>query len=254
MSTSHRVKALFKVVTIALVMAVCSFAKSTHDQPRNSDAALLVSGNPPAAIKLKEEEIRQHDDWWSVDIKYPQAEGADVFNMAVRRNLTATIEDFRKGLPKSATTGYPDYGGYLKGTYAAQVLKSGVISVLLSYEEYAPGAAHPGGIMASVDYDARVQRVLALSDLFLPQSDYVSRLSALAIDSLDHHEYAVPDMIRRGAGPVESNFKVFTLTDDALVLHFQQYQVAAGAAPSEQVVIPLTALAPLLRKEYRPAR
>ena len=94
--------------------------------------------------------------------------------------------------------------------------------------------------------------MLALADLFRPGSHYVAYLSKLAIRSLEQHEYAAKEAIRHGAGPVASNFKVFTLTDTELLLHFQQYQVASGAVPSEQVAIPLTTLAPMLREQYRP--
>jgi len=41
---------------------------------------------------------------------------------------------------------------------------------------------------------------------------------------------------------------VFTLTDTALVLHFPMYQVVAGAAGEQTVVILMDRLAPLLRK------
>lgn len=163
-------------------------------------------------------------------------------------------EKFRKELPKTAPRGYPDYGAYLNGTYTAQALKNGVISVLFDYGEYTPGAVHPWGVMASINYDARGRRVLALSDLFWPKSDYVSRLSRISIDTLGQDEYADKESIRHGAGPVEKNFEVFTLTETDLILHFQQYQVAPGVVPSEQVVIPLSDLAPLLRKRYLPTQ
>ena len=252
MSTPHRSEAVLAIATLALVMAVFLWGKSIHDRPQATKTAAMLTAGPQATIKLQDRQIRQHDDWWSIDIKYPEFEGADVFNMAVSQNVTANLNNFKKELPKTATTGYPDYGAYLKATYTAQVLKNGVVSVLFDYDEYAPGAVHPWGVLASINYDTRVRRVIALSDLFRPQSHYVSRLSGLAIESLDKNDYADKHAIRDGAGPVESNFKVFTLTDTDLVLHFQQYQVAAGAMGSEQVVIPLTRLAPLLRKQYRP--
>jgi hypothetical protein len=53
--------------------------------------------------------------------------------------------------------------------------------------------------------------------------------------------------IRRGAAAVESNFKVFTLTDTDLVLHFPTNQVAASVAGPQQVVISLDTLAQFLR-------
>jgi hypothetical protein len=78
----------------------------------------------------------------------------------------------------------------------------------------------------------------------------VSRLSQLAIAYLDEDQYAEHSAIRQGAGPVESNFKVFTLTDTDLILHFPNYQVAAGVAGEQTAVIPLDQLTPLLRKEF----
>jgi Protein of unknown function (DUF3298) len=102
--------------------------------------------------------------------------------------------------------------------------------------------------MDSVNHDAGAGRVLALSDLFRPSADYLSRLSELAIAALKQQEYADKYAVDRGAAPVESNFRVFTLTDTSLVLHFPTYQVAAGAAGPQSVVIPLATLAPLLRR------
>lgn len=252
--SSRRAKIWLKFASLALGMAICLWAKDTRNLRRNIDTASRVPRNPQATIKLQQKEIDQGDSWWSINVKYPQAEGADVFNVVIRQIVTAKIENFKKRLPKTAATGYPDYGAYLKDTYSAQVLKNGVISVLLQYEEYTPGAAHPWGTLASINYDTHARRVLALSDLFLSQSNYVSRLSKLAIDSLNPRQDADTHAIRQGAGPAEGNFKVFTLTDTDLTLHFQQYQVAAGAVSSEQVVIPLTRVISLLRKEYRPVR
>jgi hypothetical protein len=102
--------------------------------------------------------------------------------------------------------------------------------------------------MVSINYDSRTCRVLELSDLFRPGVHYLQRLSRLAIAALDQNEFADHHAIRHGAGPAESNFKVFTLTDTALVFHFHMYQVAAGAAGTQSAVIPLDKLAPLLRK------
>ncbi len=197
---------------------------------------------------LQERELNQHDDWWSIEIKYPIIEGDNTFNTAVLHHVTTIATGFRKGLPKTASKGYPDYGAYLKGKYTAQILKNGIVSVLFEYGEYTPGAVHPWGAMASMNYNTRSARFLRLSDLFRPGIKYVSRLSAISIHELQQHEYAEETAIRHGAGPFEKNFEVFTLTDTELVVHFQQYQVAAGAVPSEQVSIPLTELAPLLRK------
>ena len=201
-----------------------------------------------SSTTLQERELKQHDDWWSIEIKYPIIEGDSTFDAAILHHVRTMATDFRKGLPTTASKGYPDYGAYLKGKYTAKILKNGIVSVLFDYDVYTPGAAHPWGTMASMNYDRRSARFLNLSDLFRPGSNYLSRLSEMSIRELQQRQYAEKTAIRHGAGPVEKNFEVFTLTDSELVLHFQQYQVAAGAVPSEQVSIPLQKLAPMLRK------
>jgi hypothetical protein len=138
--------------------------------------------------------------------------------------------------------------GYLNGSYTAALLKNGIVSVLIDYSEYTPGAAHPWGVMASINYDSRICRVLTLASLFRPGVKYVSQLSQLAIAYLDQNEFADRGAIRHGASPIESNFRVFTLTDTDLVLQFPMYQVAAGAAGEQTAIIPLEKLASLLRK------
>jgi hypothetical protein len=233
-STTHTL-AMFRLIALLGLVLGCT----------------VVAQTP--AVQLAKHELSQHDDWWSVKVEYPQMNGESAFNEAIRRSVTATTDKFRKALPKTASKGYPDYGAYLKGAYTAQVLRTGIVSVLFEYDEYTPGAVHPWGVMSSVNYDTHKHRLLALADLFRPGSDYVAPLSKLAIASLDQHEYAEKEQIRRGAGPIAGNFQVFTLTDTELVLHFQQYQVAPGAEPAQQVAVPLNTLTPMLREQYRPS-
>ena len=217
--------------------------------------ACTLSAQTPTA-SFHEQEIKHGGDFWYISVKYPQIEGEVGFNRAVRQSATEQAETFRKQMEFfAADKDRPSGDGYMEGSYTATVLSNGIISVLFDYGENTPGAVHPWGVMESVNYDTHKQRVLALADLFRPGSDYVAPLSKLAIASLKKQmAYSEEEAIRSGAGPVASNFKVFTLTNTELVLHFQQYQVAPGVDPGKQVAIPLTRLAPLLRQEYRPAK
>lgn len=251
MRTAHLSRAF---QTIAMLLPLLTCAASLGAQSINTPDAVTVPAGAPATENVQERAIKQQDDLCLIDLKYPAMDGADDFNAIVRQHVTAMADKFRKQSPKTASTEYPNYGAYLNGTYTAQVLKNSIITVLFNYDEYIPPAVHPWGLMASINYDTRQHRVLALSDLFLPNSNYVERLSRISIDTLNQDVNASEEAIRQGAGPVAKNFGVFTLTETELVLHFQQYQVAPGVVPSEEVVIPLTDLAPLLRKRYQPAR
>ena len=242
------VQSVIRISTaLALAFAAFSPVQKTDLAPYTKTTTLLRPVQE-GTTRIQSKQLQQRLGAWSIDVTYPELEGAGVFNYAVQKHLNSMLADVKKETPDDASA----YGAYLKGTYTAEVLNIGVVSVLLDFEEYAPPAAHPWGILASITYDTKARRVIALSDMFRPGSRYLSRLSAIAIESLGEREYADMNAIHRGAGPVDSNFKVFTLTNTELVLHFQQYQVAAGAAGSEQVAIPLGRLAPLLQKQYRP--
>ena len=207
-----------------------------------------------ACLKQTVPQVQKHESHeqgahYAIDIKYPEIENDDNFNAAVRQAASSLTESFERAMLGVSATD-TSYDGYLNGGYSASVLKNGIVSVLLTYDEYTPGAVHPWGVMASINYDSRTCRVLALSDIFRPGINYLSHISKLAIASLDQNEFADHPAIRHGAGPVENNFKVFTLTDTALVLHFPMYQVAAGAAGEQSVVIRLNKLTPLLKRQF----
>src|SRR5207248_11126845 len=104
--------------------------------------------------------------------------------------------------------------------------------------------------MASINYDTRSGRFLALSDLFRPGCNYVSHTSEIS-----HPRARAARVYRRKrhpehAGPVEKNCQVFRLMDTELALHFQQYQMSPGAVPAEQVSISLSNLTHLLQNDY----
>ncbi len=146
----------------------------------------LLALSPQAVPQIEPREITEN----SIHIKYPEIANAAKFNAGVRQILDPVVEAFRNGMPKPADPDYAGYTGYLDGRYTANILKTGIVSVLLQWSVYVPGAAHPGGFMASINYDTRAGRVLALSDLFRPGVKYVSRLSQMAIGSLERQEFA----------------------------------------------------------------
>lgn len=195
-------------------------------------------------VQLQTRQISEHTSDYRIEFKYPEIAGAESFNVAVKQILDPLLKECREG--GTPTSGEPNVGSYLNGKYTAYTLKTDVISVLLEWGMYIQGAAHPGRSMASINYDPRTHKVLGLSDFFRPNVDYLPRLSQLAINSLKQQGddyFADSDTVRQG------DFKVFILTDTALVLHFP-----GGPAGTEyEAVIPLNALASILRKRYLPS-
>ncbi len=165
-------------------------------------------------------EVREEGRRPKINFRYPEIPGAAPFNEAVRQIVNPLLDTFRN-------TSLP---GWLDGGYSAANLKNGIVSVLLKWEWYSEGAAHPQHEIASINYDSNRGQLLALSDLFRSGVDYLPTLSRLAVDALEHREdlaaLTTPGGIKRGAGPVASNFKVWTLTDEYLVFAF--HRVSGG--------------------------
>jgi hypothetical protein len=115
-------------------------------------AAVFLGCMPQTPLQIQQREIQEQGAHCRIDVKYPELENADPFNAAVRHAVAAFTAGFKKeGMPE-ATAGDVPVDGYLNGSYTAAVLKNGIVSVLIDYTEYTPGAAHPWGVMASVNY------------------------------------------------------------------------------------------------------
>ena len=190
----------FAIIRRALIVAALSLASFSN----------LVAA-PPPRIQVLTRNFEEIHRFYGMRFKYPQIAGAPRFNARVQEVVRDATGKFRQEM--GIVLEKPQYDGYIDGKYKAAVLTNGIVSVLLEWSEYFPGAAHPGGTSVSVNYDSKTGKILKLSDLFRSDADYVSQLSKLAMTDLIGREIAEPMVIEHGAGPVEANFQVFTLTD-----------------------------------------
>jgi len=105
-------------------------------------------------------------------------------------------------------------------------------------------------------FDRRTGAELTISDLFV-DSGYLERLSALTREALEERiareELASdPEWVEGGTAPTAENFDNILLRENRTVLvKFDKYQVAAGVEGVVDVVLPLSAIADLLKPEFR---
>lgn len=114
--------------------------------------------------------------------------------------------------------------------------------------------AHPNTFYRTFTFDRTTGEELRIGDLFVPNTDYLTRLSATAEFELNRSlgEWADILYIREGVAPDENNFQTFIIADGSLQLLFPPYQVAPYAAGPQRAIVPLSQLADILRPEYRP--
>ncbi len=105
-------------------------------------------------------------------------------------------------------------------------------------------------------FDRRTGAELTINDLFV-DSSYLVRLSALTREVLEERiateELASdPEWVESGTAPTAENFDNILLQEDRTILvRFDKYQVAAGVEGVVDVVLPLSAIADLLKPEFR---
>ena len=109
----------------------------------------LLGFSPQTVFPIEQHEFREQTASYTIKIKYPEIAQAPHFNAAVHQIVSPLVSNFENGMRESPDDGPP---GELDGSYTVATLKSGIVSVLLEWSEYYPGAAHPGGGMASVNY------------------------------------------------------------------------------------------------------
>jgi hypothetical protein len=118
--------------------------------------------------------------------------------------------------------------------------------------------AHPNHFYRTFTFDMDGNEI-ALEDLFVPGSSYLTRLSEEAftrvLDELTTRAGGevypeMEDTVRMGTAPSPETLQFFYLTETDLHLLFPPYQVAAYAAGSFDIAIPLSELENILKPEF----
>jgi hypothetical protein len=129
--------------------------------------------------------------------------------------------------------------------------------VNLKFTVYAfAGGAHGNTTTTTYTFDLGQQRVLSLSDLFVPGADPLSVIGPLVEADLnarltaDLAHLSDANWIHQGTGENPDNYKSWTITPDSLTFYFDPIQVAAYVAGTQTVTIPLAQLSSILASPF----
>lgn len=106
---------------------------------------------------------------------------------------------------------------------------------------YFDGAAHPGSYSLAINYDLGNGRELTLADLFQPGSNYLQVIADYCKAELLSRDSVFESFIS-GADPTTENYARWNLSNEGLVITFDEYQVAPYAAGRQLVTIPYSAM------------
>ena len=224
------------------------------EQPRQPGAAAVTTK------KIKEGSKKAG---YSVNAEYPQIEGAEKFNQLAQAFVSKEVAEFKKGA--GPTRGEKDYmpeasEDTLTVRYTVRLLSDDLISIEFPIDYYEHGAAHGSHAFHVINYDVKSGRELSLAELFKPGSDYLGKVSEVAIKQLhrwnkDSAEYPAgggqpyldDEGIAEGAAAKAENYQNWTITPRGLAFTFDYYQLGAYAAGAPAVVLPYADLKDVLR-------
>jgi len=189
---------------------------------------------------------------FTITSQTPQLTGSDdprvtAFNQRLNELVTKEVDAFRQSFLQN-TAPIVNNGSSLEVTYTLVSQIADIWSLKLDFSFYSDGAAHPGLYSITVNYDLGQGRELALSDLFLPNSNYLEVISNYCVAELSKQPFFdVP--FSEGAQPTPENYRNWNITPDGLMITFDEYQVAPYAAGPQKVVVPYKELQAIINPQ-----
>jgi len=210
----------------------------------------------PKVIKEANKEKR-----FTVEVEYPQLDGDarfDGFNREARNLISKDVAAFKTAETETAGEEMDlpaeTQNSTLDAGYDFRYATDDLISLEWAEGTYSRGAAHGNMLTQVLNYDVKKGKKLALADLFVDKSKYLTVISNYCIKELKQRSKKEDNMIfedqlETGAGPRADNYRAVSITKKGLWVTFDPYQVAAYAAGPQYVLVPYSALKDIIKPD-----
>lgn len=223
---------LFATVLVVIFLGPPNEVEAQQDGERFF--ACVRSGRDfQASIKIVSAKLRRKGE----DFEYPQIGQPKT---PQQRKFNA---DVLKIVRKDAAAD-PNEGYRFSVSYATPEF----VSVRL-ISSFCGASCHVG--ITSFNFDLKTGKPInRLSELFKPKSSYLTTIASYSVGELRRCGFGEEDdWFREGTRPISKNYDVWSLTSDGVKITFEEYQIAAGAFPGVDVVVPFSHLKGMLRQD-----
>jgi hypothetical protein len=238
---------------------------SKPDGSKETD--FMVSQQPlefAAVVKVVPKVIKENnkEKRYTIEVEYPQIEGDgrfEGFNREARSLISKDVAAFKTA--ESETEGdepldlpAETQNSSLNAGYDFRYATDDLISLEWGEGTYERGAAHGNHLTQVLNYDVKKGKKLALADLFIDKSKYLTAIANYCMKELKDRAkkpdtMILEDQIESGAGPRADNYRAWSITKKGLWITFDPYQVAAYAAGPQYVLVPYSALKDIIRPD-----
>lgn len=203
---------------------------------------------------IKENSTAQN---YLMNIQYPQlmnVTNSAKVNAQIAQMIKNNVDGFKYQVFQLNTKYPPSFPSSLTIEYQSSLITKNIVSVEFLIEDFSSGAANPTNTATTFNYDLDLGKELTVVDIFMPNTDFVTKVSTLTSDDLKK-QFAKEDLnynefIKEGTMPNVENFRKFLLTKKSIIFVFDPAVVAPYAAGVRQVEIPFTQLKDILNSIY----
>lgn len=194
---------------------------------------------PELSEKIKNETIKETYTGQTINVTYPTLNSTEA-TKAIKKYIDEEISIFKENTDWGVDTGIsPVENSDLFLTIDYREEKSSHIHTYVFIEETYTGGAHPLHMSKTFSV-SRSGKVLSVTDLFTNEKDGLFTIAPFVQKELSSRGIGDASQIKEGAAPTVENYQNFIPTDTSLTIIFDPYQVAAYAAGTQIVEIPLS--------------
>lgn len=170
------------------------------------------------------------------DIIYPQVSGLRN-QLAEQRINEAITRIVQREIPVAGCEVYAE----IFGRYEVEVNQKGILSIKFNFYTIAKMAANGLNVQRSITANLNTGQIYQLHDLFRPNSYYKVTLNRIIQQSIKERNIDLLEPF-----PGVSDYDEYYLTDNALVLYWQELKYTAHALGIIEFVIPYTRISNLI--------
>ncbi|MBI4853976.1 MAG: DUF4163 domain-containing protein [Acidobacteria bacterium] len=177
-------------------------------------------------IKILDKELREDNkkNNFEFNAVYPQFEGSEEAEVVkLNQKITNTIEKMYREFKKNALdlgeeedSNESVGGSYSDIVYSFDLVNKDMVSIRFSLNDYYAGTAHPNSQVINFNYGIKANKELQLEDLFLKDSNYVSKINSLCQKASKGKDY---EIFFNDENPKE-NLANWTVSPKGIFFHF----------------------------------
>jgi hypothetical protein len=234
------------------------FSATRGATPSNAAEYEAVYLNKVSKIVPKSKHEKDRSMYYSIDATYPQITGKSyneaeaIFNKRVNAIIDEEMRQFKNSvqldMPHMKTLPKEVRNNTFKIDYDIDVIHElALVSIRFTIQGMQAGRAHPYRSHRVLNFDLVHNKELALDDLFKSDAKYLDVLAKYSSNKLQKTVNEKDKwMIEEGAKAIAKNYKNWNIEKGALLITFDEYQVAPYVYGPQEIEIPYTEIQQLL--------